>query len=223
MLKYIAIILFAVFSLSISNAQNVPTLKQSIELKIDELGNATMSVSMKMTASQWDYFKKTTALNLSSFKRTMEMEMPKYYLTDFKVDQDEMERTVKVHIKALGVVTLDKNGKWIAELETKDPDISKLTDRTFLMTSTLVTNGGLIEQTQKIFLPDNAKNGKIEKDSFGKAVLTYKTGGSFLSTLPTILGVILILAGFGMWWRGRNTNANTVPAKQSYTQPRIED
>jgi LPXTG-motif cell wall-anchored protein len=47
-----------------------------------------------------------------------------------------------------------------------------------------------------------AQGAKVQKDSFGKAEVTYKTGQDIVSKLLTALGIILILSG--CWWYYRN-------------------
>ncbi len=169
--------------------------KQKLDIKMDELGNADITITMKLNASQWDMFKRNAGNNTSNLKREVEKGMPKYYLKDFKYSEDQMERTYKLEMNALAAAYVDKNGKWRAELDSKDPDIMKINETQYKLDANFSGPAGFIEQTMQIYLPSNAKNSKIEKDSFGKAVLTYESGGGWLSLLFTGAGILLILAG----------------------------
>ena len=218
---------FFVFAIGISLSiqsgaqEKLPGLKQTIDLTIDDLGNADVTVSMKLNAQQWDGYKRGMGGNTASLKRTIEKSMPKYYLTNFKVEEDEMDRTFRLKFKALGLVNINKNEKWEAKLDTKDPDVTKLTERDFLMTSNMYDGGLLIEQTQKIHLPEGAKDGKLEKDSFGKAILTYSTSGGFMARLPLISGIILVIAGLVLFFKKEKPTGsfNTIGEYQATAKP----
>ena len=181
--------------------------KQKLDITLDDLGNARIAVTMKLNASQWDMFKKSLGNNTSNLKREMIKGMPKFYLTDFKYNEDQMERTYTLEMKALAVASVDKNGKWKADLDAKDPDIMKVNDKQFKLDANYISGGGLIEQTQQIYLPESAKNAKVEKDSFGKAILTYQTGIGFLNIIITIAGILFILAGAVLFYFNRMRTA----------------
>jgi hypothetical protein len=206
-MKKIFITLFACclclqFSICIHAQKVYQGLKQTIDMIIDKLGNADIDVSMNLSAAQWDNFKRNVGNNVSLIKRSMERALPKYYLTDFNYTEQAMDRTYDVKFKALGICSMNRNGLWEAKLETKKPDITKLSDREFVMTEDVLTNGALVQQTIKLHLPSVAQGAKVQKDSFGKAEVTYKTGQDIVSKLLTALGIILILSG--CWWYYRN-------------------
>jgi len=187
----------------------VQGLKQIFDINMDDKGNAAVAVSMTLNASQWDNYKKSAMSNNNSIlKKEMERALPKYYLTDFKYSEDQMERSYKIMFNVLGFGTLGKGGKWATELESKNPDITKLSDREFVLTQNMTTNGLFINQTQKIHLPSNANNAKIEKNSFGKAVMTYSTSIGLMPRVITYGGILLILAGGWMVYRNQQKATN---------------
>lgn len=173
----------------------VKGMQQDMKVKFDENGNAHISVSMELNASQWDIFKRSIGGNTAHLKRQMEKGLPKFFLDDFKYSEESMDRKYTLEFNAYGVVSQDRHGKWKAELDAKDPDINKISDQEFELEVNYATNGALIEQTQRIFLPTNATDSKIEKDSFGKAVLTYKIGDSTMESILFIAGLALIAGG----------------------------
>ncbi len=208
MKKIFTIILIALLAQRASAQEEIKGLKQTFDITIDNLGGADVEVSMKLNAAQWDMFKRNIGNNTSILKREMEKALPKYFLSDFNYSEDAMERSYKMKFKTAGMTSINKNGKWEGKLDSKDPDITKLSDREFVMNSDLLSNGMLIQQVQKIHLPAEAKGAKIEKDSFGKAVLTYTTSTSAASKLSMFAGIGLILAGGALFFIKRNKPAN---------------
>jgi hypothetical protein len=194
-----------------SQAQEVVKgLKQKFDITIDDLGNANIEVSMKLNAEAWENFKRNVGNNQSILKREIEKSVPKYYLTDFAYSEDAMERTYTLKMKALGLCKLNKDGKWQADIEAKNPDITKLSDNEFVMNEDILANGQLIQQTQKLHLPSAASGAKVEKDSFGNAIVTYKTGLGWGHKLASYLGVALLLGGIGLGTRGILARKQTV-------------
>lgn len=173
----------------------VKGMQQDMKVKFDDKGNAHISVSMELNASQWDMFKRNVGGNTAYLKRQMEKGLPKFFLDDFKYSEESMDRKYTLEFEAYGVVSQDRHGKWRAELDAEDPDINKISDQEFELEVNYATNGALIEQRQRIFLPANATDSKIEKDSFGKAILTYKIGDSSMDRILFFLGLALIAGG----------------------------
>jgi hypothetical protein len=187
--------MWVVSSTNAAAQQEVKGMKQVFDFHVDELGNAMIEVSMKLNASQWDMFKKSIGNNTSILKREIEKALPKFYLSDFNYTEDAMDRSYKLKFKALGLASINSNGRWESKLESKDPDITKLSDKEFVINTDMMVNGMLIQQTQKIHLPETASDAKIEKDSFGKAVMTYSSGGNMTSKAGMFGGIALIIAG----------------------------
>jgi hypothetical protein len=186
--------------------EEVKGIKQIFDITMDDLGNAAVEVTMKLNASQWDMYKKNIGNNTSVIKRSMETALPKYYLSNFNYSEDQMERTYKIKFNLAGLTTVNGNGKWEGKLDSKDPDITKLSDREFVMASNMMMNGTLFQVTEKIHLPPDAEGAKIEKDSFGKAVLTYSTGGGMMSKATLFIGIALMLAGGGLFFKNRQSS-----------------
>ncbi len=198
-LNRLPIIMFLLLMTMTTLAQEeIKGTKQTINVSIDKLGNADMVLKMKLNAQQWDVFKRMYGNNPSSLKRDIIKGMPTFYFTEFKYNEDAMDRSYELNMKALAAAKVDKKGKWKAELDMEDPDITKINDREFRLNLNLNSNGAFVEQVQMIKLPVVAKNARIEKDSFGKAVLTYETGQGWLKTGIRIVGILLVLVGVGL-------------------------
>ena len=204
-LFFIAVIMamnFIVFS------QQLPGIKTTIDITVDNKGGAICQYSSKYNAAMWDNFQQTTGKNTSILKNQLIRAFPKEVLSNFNYTQDDNERTNKVTFKIDGMMSINKNGKWTADLDQKDPDITKVSETEFL----LMQDGN----TLKIHLPAGTTGAKVEKDSFGKAQLTYPaTEGGMMGNIFLYIGIAAILGGSFLVYRNRNTK----PAMRTIYEP----
>jgi hypothetical protein len=202
-LKISTVLIFCCLSLA-SLSQENQGMKTSIDMTMDNVGSVTCEYSTKYNAIYWDNFTRTIGNNTSILKNMLIRTFPKYQLAEFNYSQDAGERTNKIKFKMNGMLTINKDGKWEADLEKKNPDISKISDRDFL----LIHEG----VTMKIHLPPGTDDAKVEKNSFGKAILTYSAdegGGS--GKIMMILGIIVSLAGVWLLIKGGKPAGRQAP------------
>lgn len=174
-MKKIYILFISFLIVIIGFGQDTEVLKQDIVFKIDPLGDATIEVGSKLNARQWQNWENTYGpRNTSILKRDMERALSYFYLYDFKYEQDEMERSYVLSFKAKGLARYLGNDEWRAEMGLKDPDFSKLTDNSYLVSSSLVEAGLIIQQNNKIYFPEEAFDVEEDTDEFGLAVFDYK-------------------------------------------------
>jgi len=171
-----------------------------MDLVANDKGEVIVDMKVKYNALYWDTYKRTSANNPSIIKNGLIKAFVKYSLTNFNVRNDEMERTYYATFTILGLLKLDEKGKWIAELDTKDPDITKISETQFILVDEDYA------KSYKVTLPASATNSKIEKDAFGKAFLTYyapvsSSGGNILK----YGGILLVAAGIFIFFRNRYT------------------
>lgn len=178
---------FSLLSLALKAQDGVP-IKITTDITIDKIGNAMCEFKTKYNAMYWDNFLKTVGSNTSILKNQLIKAFPKYELTDFKYSQDADDRTNSIQFKMLGVMNINKDGKWSTDLDQKNPDITKLSEKDFL----LVEDGN----SMKIHLPEGTTDAKIEKNNFGKAVLTYPADlRGPMGNWPLYLGLGMLVAG----------------------------
>ncbi len=173
------------------------SLVQDFTVNLDKLGNATMVLTQKMNASQWATFKTSQVYNDPAMaKRDMERSMSTYVIDDFKRDMDEMNRQVTLTLKVISYAQYKGNGQWSLKIDSKNPQVTKLTDKAYMITGNAVMGNSLVQQIFKIYFPGGASDVKQTTDEFGKAIFTYNAGGGFASYLKwnNIVGLILILA-----------------------------
>lgn len=197
----IIIFLFLVIITFRANGQVTPedptSLVQEFSVNIDKLGDASLELTQKMTASQWQYFKQSPIFNDPSIsKRDMERSMSTFVIEDFKRDVDEMNRTAKLSMKVKSYAQYKGNGHWSLKLDSKNPQVTKLTDKAYMITGNTVMGSILVQQIYKIYFPGSASDVTQTTDEFGKAIFTYNAGGGFTSyfTWNNIVGILLILA-----------------------------
>jgi hypothetical protein len=195
--------IFIKVSSTFGQQQQDPTgLNQELDFHIDKLGDANLELRMKMTAAQWQAFKASAvAKNPGIFKRDMERQMSSIILEDLKTELDEDTRTSTTKIKARGMAQYKGDGKWEVKMDMKNPNVTKVSDNCYLLTGNLVSGGVLIQQLQKIFLPDDASDIKQDTDTFGNAIITYEMNTEPSKfNIPTIVGIILMLGAIGTYF-----------------------
>lgn len=202
-MKRLFFFFFITLSIAASAQQQDPTEQvQEFTIKIDNLGDADFQVSEKMTQQQWMNFKQGQLANDPAIaRRDMQRSMSAYVIEDFKRDMDEMNRTVTMSLKVKAMATYKGNGNWEMKLDSKDPQITKLSDNAFMMTSNKVFGGSLTQQIFKVFFPSGASNIQQSTDSFNKAMFTYKNGGGLAAIFRwnNILGILLILGAIASY------------------------
>lgn len=198
--------------ITVACAQQDPTQQvQEFNYHIDNLGDATCEMSTTMTQRQWLNFKQGQLYNDPGVaRRNLQRSMSAYVIEDFKRDIDEMNRTVKMSLKLRAMATYKGNGHWELKLDSKNPQITKLTDNSFMMTSNVDYGGTLVQQVFKVFLPAGAGNVQQTTDSFNKTIFTYSNGGGITAMLTwnNILGILLILGAGVVFYLNYKKNNN---------------
>jgi hypothetical protein len=192
-------------------AQESKGYKETLEMNADEKGDITVVSNIKYNAATWDYVKQQHGTDPSVLKNNIKRQFPKYVVTDFDIKNDDMERTSTIKFKIQGSIKVNENGKWMAELDSKNPDITKLSETQFLMVDE--DNA----QTSKINLPKSATDAKIDKDTFGKAVLTYNApvSGGWLGNIIKYLGILLAAAGAFFFYKNRQLRTVVISDQSS--------
>ncbi|WP_462248730.1 hypothetical protein [Ferruginibacter sp.] len=218
-LKYYTVVFITICFAVNSYAQQADKgYSSTMEMTADEKGDIQITAVTKYSAAYWDYMKQSKALEPSIMKNTIKRQFPKYQIVDFNMDsksgEEDRKSTVKFTVQ--GSLKLDENGKWIADLDTKNPDITKISDNQFVLVDKEAS------QTLKINLPKSATNSKVENDNFGKAILTYTapvaSGG--MSNILKYLGFAVIAGGIFLFFKSRGLNTvfvkNTQQQKINY-------
>lgn len=198
----ILVVCVLLFALN-ANAQS----QQKIEMRIDSIGNAKLNISMTMNAQEWQIWNSNYGNNPSALKRDIERGMPAYFLDDFKLDKDDMNRSFNLSLNAYGVCDINKRGKWIVDTEQKNAQLTELTENKYMLVSSPQEYGGSLQQTFIIELPETAKNIKTDKNAFGKSVFEFDMDApSSDFNVMRWAGILLIVIGGG--WAGKSMLKN---------------
>ena len=172
--------------------------QQKIDMAIDALGNAKLNISMTMNASQWQTWNANYGNNPASLKRDMERAMPAYFLDDFKLEKDDMNRSFNLSLNAYGVCEIDKRGRWIVDTDQKNAQLTELTKHKYMLVSSPPEFGGTIQQTYTIEFPKEAKDIKTDTDAFGKSIFKFEMNNPSPINIMRWSGIILLVIG-GAW------------------------
>ena len=177
--------------------------QQKIEMRIDSIGNAKLNISMTMNAQEWQIWNSNYGNNPSALKRDIERGLPAFFLDNFKLEKDDMNRSYNLSLNAYGVCDINKRGKWIVDTDQKNAQLTELTENKYMLVSSPPEFGGNLQQTYIIELPEDAKNIKTDKDAFGKSVFEFDMEPpSSGFNLMRWAGILLIVVGGG--WAGKN-------------------
>ena len=202
-IKLPSVLFFIAINYAVQAQENTAGYKTSVDMTVDNVGSVICEYNTKYNAAYWDNFTKTIGTNTSILMNNLIKLFPKYHLSEFNYSQDANERSNKVKFKIDGMMNINKNGKWEADLEKKNPDITKLSDKEFL----LIEEGA----TLKIHLPPGTDDAKVEKNSFGKALLTYSPNtSSGMGNIFRYSGILIALAGAWLLFKNRK-GAKTKP------------
>ena len=169
---------------------------QQIEMNIDPLGNADLKISMKMTAQQWQVWNSNFGSNPAALKRDMERSMPGYFLDDFKLEKEDMNRSFDLSVKAYGICKIDKRGQWSLEIDEKNTNLTELSESKFMLVSSPPEFGGTLQQTFMVNFPEEASGINVDTDAYGKQVFEFKMATPFTGiNIFLWSGVLFVIGG----------------------------
>ena len=208
-MKRVLCILF----LSISSLLAVPQ-HQAIDMRLDNVGDADISMKLKFDAQAWQMWKSSVGENPSVMKREINRQFSTITLEDFSMDRNDLEREVTVNFHAVGLARYLGDGRWEADVETDDNDPStsvsrrKVSDTAYLTTATVSEPGmGVVMQQEiTVFTPEGASALKEATSETGSDLIRYqlapdeagnptKMGYFAAGGVCSLAGVILLVSG----------------------------
>jgi hypothetical protein len=209
-----------VFGATVKAQQSDP-VKVNVTTDIDNIGDGHIQVSRTYSAAQWESYQKVYGSNAADMlKREMERFYPAYYLQNWDYKEDAMNRSFTLSFEALGFAKIDDNGNWLIDIAGKNPDIQKLTDRNYAMTTSSTNSYGvLVQELDKINLPDGAGNITQDKNAFGQTIFTYEMspGHKGARMIFLIAGILLIAAGAVFYFKPNILSSVSKPKVKPFT------
>lgn len=193
-MKKTVLFIFVLICANFIQAQEM--LKTKMEMRIDSIGDAIIKVSTTMNAQQWQMWSQTYGNNPALLKRSMEKELPGYFLDNYNLEKNDMDRSFTFTFKAYGACNVNKKGIWIVNTDQKKPDLTKITDYKYMMVSNDMENG--LQETVVIEFPESARNIEEAKDAFDKTQFEFEMkGGEAGINWMLWIGILLAAAGGG--------------------------
>lgn len=191
-MKNLTILIIFLLSCVLTHAQS----GQKINVKLDSIGNARFSIEVKLSAQEWDVWNSSYGNNPAMIKRELERSMPAYFLDDFNLEKNDMERSFRLDFNGYGVCEIDKKGKWIINTDQKNAEITDMNNNKYMLVSQPEPNSGQVMMTLQF--PDEANKIKQDKDAFGNSIFSFKMDGNHgKSNYFGLGGIIFILLGIG--------------------------
>ena len=184
-----------------AQVQAAPTvINMDIRAEVNQVGDAEIQIIFNMSAQQWVGWKAQYGNNPSLFKREMSKLFSQYEVTDFKLEQDDMNRQAKVIMLGKGMGIYVGDDTFELELE-KDMRDGEIVEREYRVTYTDPQGPTVLSLVdQRIQLPEGAENIEITSGSNGKPVLRYKLETKsagfpwmWIGILAAIVGAVAIL------------------------------
>ena len=172
-LAFCAILLFLPGRAGAQGTQLLKPGKLNVKFVLNDVGDAHIVASSTLSASEWDIFQRTSGYNPSSLKRQMQDGLPSYFLENFDYKEDAMNRSWTLSFDGLGLCKVNADGLWQLDCDSQNPDVLKISDRNYVITSTYETGRGVISEVDNVQFPDDAINVQQTQDAFGKAIFTY--------------------------------------------------
>jgi len=229
-LYIISLLIASALKVNAQQQQQLDPVKENVEYTVDDIGDGHVKLSHTFNASQWDNYKKIYGSNAPDlWKRQMTRNFPAAYLDNFSYKEEEMNRTFTLTFDAFGFAHINDNGQWQIDIAIKNPDITKISDRNYAMTSTYSTQGGLFQDLIKLNMPDAASNVTLDKNPLGKPIFTYDltppNKAAHMAYL--IIGVLLIGGGALVYFKPDflkkkvKVKPFTVITEQGQTPPKV--
>lgn len=169
-----------------------------IRSTIDAVGNGEITITLKMNAKEWAGWKRQYGANPSLFKRDVCKMFTQYELTDFELDQDEMDREARVTIRAKGLSTYEGRGRHEVELGKGGMAKGELVDGEYRVTYTEPQGPNTVSLVdQRVQLPPGAHGAEVATNASGVPVLRYQLApaGAGLPWLWIGTGLAVAAAG----------------------------
>lgn len=187
--------LACILAITVTGAMAQASSRLDMIFDIDPLGNARITFTRKLPAADWDVWVQNYGNNPSAMKREMQRGLPAMFLEDFQLEKQDMERTLIFRFKAFGACKVDKKGRWTLETNEKEPNLTELNERKYL----LVSSAEGVQQNLTVNFPPNASNVKVDKNAMGKTIFRFDLAGpSAWGGWNFWAGLVVLLLGLGL-------------------------
>ncbi len=200
-------------------AQASPEMLLSEETQVaDELGNARFNVKIKLTAKQYLVWKQKYGSNPSILRRDMGRLTSQYETSNFKLEQDDMNREIRISMDANGVVTHKGGGEFEFKVPKEWTGGQRVNNEYRFNYVQSLGPGALMQHSVAIVLPERAGNMHDQLSEEGDKVIQYRLPQKSHGTgwiAGTIVFGILGVAGIALGLTGKSPSAAPPPTPTS--------
>lgn len=178
------------------------TLQTENVITMDRFGDGTMTVTFRLSASQWTVWKQQYGDRPDVLRRDLLQRWARYELGEFKFDKNDVERTATATIAMRGGTQLRGDASHEIPLSKEMKRISN-TDREWIFNSVSQASpyDPIITETTRIALPVEALNVRLNQPGTAFQALAYDipaSGGSNKAMLYGGVGALVIGLGLGV-------------------------
>jgi hypothetical protein len=203
--RYLLVLFVAVgFGVAAPGARAADTVQIDKAFVLDKLGDGKVTVSYRLSASQWTGWKQRVGDRPDMLWRDMKQELANMALGDFDLKKDEVERTATVKLSFRGGPRLRSDGS--SEIGVPK-DMKKISDsgREWIFNAVSQENSysPIVNQTIHVTLPPEARNARIDQPGTAFQALVYEIpevgrskGLLYAGLFVLLVGLVLGGAGF---------------------------
>jgi len=177
-------------------AQDTQSLNVGILMKVDPLGDGTMTMTFTLSAIQFKSWQAKYGEDQGLLRRDMMNNyMGQFDTSDWDVKTDTMNRTVAISVKAHGIVIPRGGGTF----EFRVPKSWRGGERNGTTYSYNFAepsgDGGIIQTNAKLVLPATASHFTEDKSETGEPVIQYRVPVGGLTGILLYAGAAFLLCG----------------------------
>lgn len=171
-------------------------------IQMDRFGDGTMTVTFRLSASQWTVWKQQYGDRPDVLRRDLWQRWARYELGEFKFEKNDVERTATATIAMRGGTQLRGEMSHEIELPKEMKRISN-TEREWIFSSVSQASpyDPIFTETTRIVLPDEATNVRLNQPGTAFQALVYDVpmaGGGSSMMLYGGIGLLVIGLGCGV-------------------------
>lgn len=182
-----------------ASAQNnqMETINFDQALSVDDIGNAVITIKMKLTASQFMNWQGKYGQNKSLLKRDVNKFLSMYDTYDWDVSEKQMEREITITLKAKGTVIHKGRGTYEFRVP-KEWRGGERNGNVFNFNYVEDLGGSIGQFNVKLTAPTNATNFREQLSEAGDKVIQYTIPVAGKQTWMLTAGIVLAVLGAGL-------------------------
>jgi hypothetical protein len=211
--RFLLVLVVAVGSgVTVASTRAADTMQIDKAFLLDKLGNGNVTVTYRLSASQWTVWKQRYGDRPDMLWRDVRQELANMALGDFDLKKDEVERTATVRLSFRGGPRLRSDGS--SEIGVPK-EMKKISDsgREWIFNAVAQENSyaPIVNQTIRVTLPVEARNARLDQPGSAFQALVYEIPEVGRSKGLLVAGIFVLI--FGLVLGG----AGFLPGKPSAT------